>query len=64
MRDPILMPEVSVRPVSGSETRPSSQICLPSNSGVPVCFYMQEVISLILVVAILVRAIRGDRRGE
>ncbi|MCU0571012.1 MAG: hypothetical protein MUF49_31150 [Oculatellaceae cyanobacterium Prado106] len=55
---------MSVRPVPGLEARPSSQICLPSNAGMPVYLYTQEVISLILVVAILVRAIRGNGKRE
>jgi hypothetical protein len=60
MLDSILMLKLSVQPMPISQTAPSSQVCIPSVSGNSTCIYAHEGISLILAIAILIRAIRGS----
>jgi hypothetical protein len=67
MQNDILIPKISVQPLPSSNTMPSNQLCLSDASGTPLCLYTHEVVSLILAVAILlkalatlIRAIRDD----
>jgi hypothetical protein len=60
MLDSILVPKLSVQPIS--QTAPSSQLCVPSVSGTSACIYTHEGIPLILAIAVLIRAIRGGDR--
>ena len=52
------LPKVSVQQLPTSQTIPSSQICIPSASGNFSCLYTHEVISLIMAIAVLVKALR------
>lgn len=59
-----ILPQVLIRSIGSSaktlpSSQPSSQFCLTSNSSLPSCIYAHEIVSLILALAVLIRAIRG-----
>jgi hypothetical protein len=58
MKNSTLMPNVPAQPLPSSATLPSSQICIPSALGNFSCIYTHELISLILAIAVLVKAVR------
>ncbi len=65
MLDEILVLQLSIRPIDSeasekiSTNLPASQFCLNSSSSLPSCIYTHEIVSLILAIAILIKAIRG-----
>jgi hypothetical protein len=59
MTNSALVPEVSAQPpLPTSQLVPSSQICIPSAPGNFPCIYTHELISLILAIAVLIKAVR------
>jgi hypothetical protein len=51
----VVVPSLTLQPQS--QPALSSQICAQADSGTPLCLYSHEMVSLILAVAVLVKAI-------
>jgi hypothetical protein len=62
MQNSILKPNVPPQPSPSSAELPSSQICIPAALGNFSCIYTHELISLILAIAVLVKAWRGGKK--
>jgi hypothetical protein len=62
MQTSILMPNVPSQSLPSSAALPSSQICLPAALGNFSCIYTHELISLILAIAVLLKAWRSGKK--
>jgi hypothetical protein len=62
MQNSVLMPNVPSQSLPSSAALPSSQICIPDALENSSCIYTHEVISLILAIAVLLKAWRGGKK--